>query len=57
MSFLAIPKEILEKSWTIIYSDFFCQCDKHKKKYRLTKWIILFIPKMVVGFRNLKLET
>jgi hypothetical protein len=44
LSFFRIPKGILKKL-DYYRSRFFCQCDEHKKKYRLAKWSVLCTPK------------
>jgi hypothetical protein len=44
LSFYEVPKGILEKL-DYYRSRFFWQGDSHKKKYRLTKWSIIYKPK------------
>jgi hypothetical protein len=44
MSFFEVPKGILKKL-DLYWSNFFWQGNNHKKKYRLTKWGILCLPK------------
>lgn len=56
MSFLKIPKGVLKKL-DYYRSRFFWQSDGHKKKYRLTKWSILSMPKSVGGLGIINLET
>jgi hypothetical protein len=44
LSFLEIPKGV-RKTLDYFRSCFFWQSDGHKKKYRLTKWNMIFRPK------------
>jgi hypothetical protein len=44
ISFFDVPKDILKKL-DFYRSAFFWQGDDHKKKYRLSKWEILCLPK------------
>jgi hypothetical protein len=44
MSFFEIPRGVLKKLDYFI-SRFFWQSDEHKKKYRLTKWEVVYTPK------------
>jgi hypothetical protein len=44
LSFLQIPKGV-RKRLDYYRSQFFWQCDEHKKKYRLTKWNIICRPR------------
>ena len=44
MFFFEIPKGVLKKL-DYFRSQFFWQCDEHKRKYRLAKWDILCQPK------------
>jgi hypothetical protein len=43
-SFFEVPRGVLKKL-DYFRSRFFWQSDDHKKKYRLTKWEIVFTPK------------
>ena len=43
-SFFEVPKGV-RKRLDVYRSRFFWQSDQHKKKYRLTKWNIIFRPK------------
>ncbi|WVZ49927.1 hypothetical protein U9M48_001242, partial [Paspalum notatum var. saurae] len=56
-SFFEAPKGVLKKL-DYYRSRFFCQCDKHKKKYRLAKGNILSTPKDIggLGILNLKMQ-
>ena len=55
MSFFEVPKGILKKL-DFYRSAFFWQGDKHKKKYRLSKWEILCLPKDQGGLGIMNLE-
>ncbi|WVZ51649.1 hypothetical protein U9M48_002771 [Paspalum notatum var. saurae] len=55
MSFFEVPKGILKKL-DFYRSIFFWQGDNHKKKYRLSKWDILSLPKDQGGLGILNLE-
>jgi uncharacterized membrane protein YobD (UPF0266 family) len=55
MSFFEVPKGILKKL-DFYLSNFFWQGDNHKKKYRLTKWEILCLPKEQGGLGIINLE-
>lgn len=57
VSFFEVPKGVLKKL-DYYHSRFFSQCDKHKKKYRLTKWSIVCRPKEFggLGVQNLKIQ-
>jgi hypothetical protein len=55
MSFFRIPKGVLEILDYYI-SRFFWQCNEHKKKYRLARWIIMRKPKSVGGLSIIDLE-
>ncbi|WVZ49766.1 hypothetical protein U9M48_001095 [Paspalum notatum var. saurae] len=55
MSFFEIPKGI-HKKLNFFRSGFFWQGDNHRKKYRLTKWGLLCLPKDQGGLGILNLE-
>jgi hypothetical protein len=55
MSFFEVPKGILKKL-DFYRSNFSWQGDNHKKKYRLTKWGILCLPKEQGGLGIINLE-
>jgi hypothetical protein len=55
LSFYEVPKGILDKL-DFYRSRFFWQGDNHKKKYRLTKWTIIYRPKEQGGLGILDLE-
>jgi len=55
MSFFEVPKGILKKL-DFYRSTFFWQGDNHKKKYRLSKWGILCLPKDQGGLGIMDLE-
>jgi hypothetical protein len=57
LSFLEVPRGVLKKL-DYYRSRFFWQCDEHKKKYRLTKWSILCMPKDFggLGIQNLDIQ-
>ena len=57
MFFFEIPKGVLKKL-DYFRSQFFWQCDEHKRKYRLAKWDILCQPKEQggLGIHNLELK-
>ena len=57
MSFFEIPKGVLKKL-DYFRSQFFWQCDEHKRKYHLAKWDILCQPKEQggLGIHNLELK-
>ncbi|WVZ96731.1 hypothetical protein U9M48_042332 [Paspalum notatum var. saurae] len=55
MSFFEIPKGICKKL-DFFRSGFFWQGDNHRKKYRLTKWGLLCLPKDQGGLGILNLE-
>ncbi|WVZ94165.1 hypothetical protein U9M48_040091, partial [Paspalum notatum var. saurae] len=55
MSFFEVPKGTLKKL-DLYRSTFFWQVDNHKKKYRLSKWDILCLPKDQRGLGILNLE-
>jgi hypothetical protein len=55
LSFYEVPKGILDKL-DFYRSRFFWQGDNHKKKYRLTKWTIIYRPKEQGGLGILALE-
>jgi len=55
LSFLEVAREVLKKL-EFFRSRFFWQSDKHKKKYRLSKWSIMFSPKDQGGSGILNLD-
>ena len=55
LSFFEVPKGILKKL-DFYKSTFFWQGDNHKKKYRLSKWGILCLPKDQGGLGIMDLE-